>query len=99
MPGALQLEVCYRVCSFRRTEVVRVIEIARDVDEDFHLAEGQPLSQEISFPPCSQGTRGIMASIQVGYASVIVRCNHPSFHRFNLICMNNPSNKQFGLIR
>lgn len=39
--------------------------IARDVDEEFHLAEEQPLALEVSFPPPSHTRAGMVASIML----------------------------------
>lgn len=43
--------------------MLRAIDIARDVDEESPLAQGQPRAQDISFPPPSHTEGGIMASI------------------------------------
>lgn len=49
--------------SFHPTNVLQAIEIARDDDEEFRLAPGQPQAQEVSFPPPSHTVGIIVASI------------------------------------
>src|ERR1044072_6230191 len=49
--AGLKLQVRCRVRSFRPTQVVHAMEIARIVDEEIRLAEEQSLAPEASFPP------------------------------------------------
>lgn len=60
--GSLQPEIRCRVRSFRPTEVLRAMEIARDVDEELRLARGQPPSQRVFFPPRFQHKGSVVIS-------------------------------------
>ena len=63
--AGLKLQVRCRVRSFRPTQVVHAMEIARIVDEEIRFAEEQSLAPKASIPLRSNTDEGIMASILV----------------------------------